>query len=464
VVTSETQALDLVIAVDLSRSMLAEDVRPSRLGRAQAQIRRLVHDLAGDRVGLIGFAGRSFILSPLTGDESALQLLADALHPDLVSAGGSGLAAALRQGRELLLAGDRVADRVLVLFTDGEAHDSLPDVLDAAERIRRDGVRLILVAEGGAEPVPIPVRAPSGELVGSQEEVDGTVIMTRRRDDVLTAAADAAQGVLVAAALDDQAGAVRELVAGYQRAPARVAATRNQLPRGWVPLTFAVALLLAHVFTRRSAALAALLLAAALPGVMAAQGPRNPGDDAWRAGALSRAADAYLAQARAGQGGDTAWYNAGTAFLALQRYPEARETLVRAAGSLDPEVRFRALYNLGLTALRLAEADRPNRDAHRAEARARYREALLLRPGDADAKWNLELALDPPPPGSGGGGGGPRPPPPSGGSAEGPAMPDLSRDQAEQILESIAAEERRTRQDLTRRAGQVRETRRVRDW
>jgi tetratricopeptide (TPR) repeat protein len=319
------------------------------------------------------------------------------------------------------------------------------------------------VAEGGTEPVPIPVRSPSGELLGSQEEVDGTVIQTRRRDDVLTAAADAARGVLVAAALDDQAGAVRELVAGYQRAPARVAATTNQLPRGWVPLSFAVLVLLAHVFTRRSAALAALLLAAALPVRLAAQGPRNAGDEAWRAGNLAHAAGAYLAQARAGQGGDTAWFNAGTAFLALKRYPEARESLVRAAGSLDPELRFRALFNLGLTALRLAETDRPNRDAHRAEARARYREALLLRPGDADAKWNLELALDPPPPGSGGGGA-PRPPPPSGGSADAPAMPDLSRDQAEQILESIAAEERRTRQDLTRRAGQMRETRRVRDW
>jgi Ca-activated chloride channel family protein len=463
VVTSETQALDLVIAVDLSRSMLAEDVPPSRLGRAQAQIRRLVHDLAGDRVGLIGFAGRSFILSPLTGDESALLLLADALHPDLVSAGGSGLSAALRQGRELLLASDRVADRVLVLFTDGEAHDSLPDVLDAADRIRRDGVRLILVAEGGTEPVRIPVRAPSGELLGPQEDVDGTVIMTRRRDDVLTAAADAAQGVLVAAALDDQAGAVRELVAGYQRAPARVAATTNQLPRGWVPLSLAVLLLVAHVFTRRSAALAALLLGAALPVRLSAQGPQNRADEAWRAGQLSRAADEYLAQARAGVGGDTAWYNAGTALLAVKRYPEARDALLRAVTSLDPDVRFRALYNLGLTALRMAETDRPNRDAHRAEARARYREALLLRPGDQDTKWNLELALDPPPPGSGGGGGG-TPPPPSSGEAEAPPMPDLSRDQAEQILESIAAEERRTRQDLRRRAAQMRDTRRVRDW
>jgi len=104
VVESTNPALDLVVAADLSRSMLAEDVAPSRLGRTQAQIQRLLHDLAGDRVGLIAFAGRSFILAPLTGDASALHLLVDALHPDQLSAGGTDLAAALRQGRELLLA------------------------------------------------------------------------------------------------------------------------------------------------------------------------------------------------------------------------------------------------------------------------------------------------------------------------------------------------------------------------
>jgi Ca-activated chloride channel family protein len=463
IVSTDTEALDLVIAVDLSRSMLAEDVTPSRLGRAQQQIRRLVHDLAGDRVGMIGFAGRSFILAPLTGDGGALHLLTDALHPDLVSAGGSALASALRQGRELLLASDRVADRVLVVFTDGEAHDSLADLVQIGERLRRDGVRLILVAEGGRDPARIPIRSPAGGLAGYQEDVDGTVVLTSRRDDLLTAVADAAEGVLVAAALDDQAGAVRDLVAGYKRAPARTAATAHDLPRGWIPLLGAVALLLAQALTRRGASLATVPLVLAMPAGLAAQGPRNAGDDAWRVGRLAQAARLYVEQAIAGAGGDTAWYNAGTAMLAIQRYPEARDALVRAATSHDPELRFRALYNLGLLALRRANTDSANRAAHRAEARVRYREALLLRPADADAKWNLELALDPPPPPSGGGGA--QPPPPSGGSgAEAPPVPALTRAQAEQILESIAAEERQTRQELTRRAGQLRETRRVRDW
>jgi Ca-activated chloride channel family protein len=464
VVTADTQALDLVIVVDLSKSMLAEDVSPSRLGRAQAQIRRLVHDLQGDRIGLIGFAGKSFILSPLTGDGSAVQLLVDALDPDMVSTGGSGLAGALKQGRELLVASERVADRVLVVFTDGEAQDSLPTLVDAAERLRKDGMHLVLVAEGRATPTRIPVRAPSGELIGYQEDVDGSEVRTMRRDDLLTAVADGAQGALVAAALEDQAGAVRDLVQGYKRAPARSAATAHDLPRGWMPLLAGVLVLLVYGFTRRSAALAALLLGVLTPVRLVAQAPRNAADDAWRAGRLAEAADRYLGQARAGAGADTTWYNAGTALLAVQRYPEARDALLRAAKSLDPDVRFRALYNLGLLALRLASVDSVNRDAHLADARTRYREALLLRPADRDSKWNLELAISASPPSSGGGGTPPPTPSGGGGGGEAPPTPSLTRAQAEQILESIAAEERETRVELTRRAGQVRETRRERDW
>ena len=161
VVTTETKALTMVLAVDISRSMLAEDVRPSRLGRVQREARRLVQDLRGDRIGLIAYAGRSFILSPLTVDDGALQLLIDGLAPDMVSAGGTELAVALDQARQLLLAGPGVADRVLVLFTDGEAHDSLSQILSAAERLRRDGIHLIVIAKGGWCPLEYHFATPT---------------------------------------------------------------------------------------------------------------------------------------------------------------------------------------------------------------------------------------------------------------------------------------------------------------
>lgn len=461
VVTTESPALDLVIAADISRSMLAEDVPPSRLARARSQISRIVHDQRGDRIGLIAFAGRSFILSPLTGDEGALQLLVDALDPDIASAGGTDLAAALTQGRQLLGASRGVADRVLVVVTDGEAQDSLPEVLAAAAALHRNGIRLILVAEGGNTPARIPVRNADDSLLGYQKDDKGQVVLTTRRDDILSAVADAGQGALVAAGLPDQAGAVRDLLAAYKRAPESTSTTALDVPRGWIPLLVAVVALFAQAVTRRSAALAAILLTAGLtvPGRAAAQAPRNGGDMAWRRGAFRDAAAAYLRQARRGVGGDTTWYDAGTAAMAAHDVRAAQQALGRAAGSLDPDLRFRALYNLGLLDLRLADADSVHRLQHLAEARARYREALLLRPGDSAAKWNYELAIAETPPGGGGGntpqsggGGG------SGSSHAPPQAPqDLTKAQAEQILASIAHEERETRLAMQRRRAQMRE-------
>lgn len=468
-VRTESKALDLVLAVDISRSMLAEDVTPSRLGRTQREARRLVHDLEGDRLGLIGFAGQSFILSPLTTDGGALQLLIDGLDPDMATAGGTELGAALRQGRDLLQGGSDVADRVLVVFTDGETHDTLSDVVSAAERLRRDGVRLILVGEGGVTPTTIPLRTPEGEFLEYQRTEDGKPVATSRRDDVLTQVADAAHGALVPATLRDQAGAVRELVRAFKRSPQATTTVSDRPLQAWVPALVGVVLLLAQSFTRRSAALAALavcLAGGARPAQ--AQWGRNPGDEAWRQGAFRAAAQGYLDQVRRAEGGDTAWFNLGTAALAVGDTTLAGEALGRAARSLGPDLRFRALYNAGLLELRLAARDSSAKDQRLAAARERYREALLLKPDDAAAKWNLELAVrrssgggggrsEAPPPPSGGGGGGEQEPPPA-------ARSGLTRAQAEQVLNTIADEERRVRHGLARRRAGSRETRGLKNW
>ena len=464
VVTAETKGLNVVIAVDISRSMLATDQLPSRLDRAKRQAARLVQDLPGDRVGLLAFAGQSFILSPLTIDASALNMLIDALDPDLTSAGGTELGRALSQGRQLLFAGDPVADRVLVLFSDGEAHDSVPDVREAAARLRRDGIRLILVAAGGLEPARIPVRDVDGTVIGYQRDPSGETVYTTRRDDLLAAVADEAHGVIVGAELSDQAGAVLDLVAGYKRSPQATSTAAQDIARAWIPLLAAVLVLLGHTLTRRSMALASLALLVGTAAPLAAQGPRNRADEAWRAEELREAAEHYLAQVRMGEGGDTSWFNLGTAALAIRDTSTARHALERAAESLDPDVRFRARYNLGLLSLRLAAEDSSRAVQHLEAARTQYREALLLRPGDHAAKWNLELATRQRPPdqsssGSGAGQGG-------SGREQEPQPPQsrLDRSQAEQILNSMSEEERRTLLARNQRRRQSRETRGRKDW
>jgi Ca-activated chloride channel family protein len=461
-VRAETRALSLVLAVDISRSMLAEDVEPSRLQRATREARRLIQDLDGDRLGLIAFAGRSYILAPLTVDGSAIRMYLDALDPDLASEGGTSLGAVLTQGSELLSAATDAADRVLVVFTDGEAHDTLTDVVAQAEALKESGVRLIVVAEGRALPIRIPIRDSAGTLKEYKQDQEGNVVHTQRRDDVLRAIVDAAEGTLVPNELADQAGAVRDLVAAMKRSPTSETRTADLIPRAWVPVLAAVLFLLGYTLARPGPALVSV--AVLLLGASSAEAQRpTPGARAMAAGDPARAAAEFLKEAGSGSSRDTAFYNAGTAALAARRFDVARGALEQAAKSLDPDLRYRALYNLGVAGLLAAQADSAKSQELLGEAADRLREALRLQPSSPRAKWNLELAerRQPPPPsggGGGGGGGGGQKPPAGGGAAPTPQAsqpepqpPGLSQSQAEQILSSMERRERETRAEQQRR-------------
>jgi Ca-activated chloride channel homolog len=457
-VTTETRALSLVFAMDISRSMLAEDVAPNRLQRAAREARRLIQDLEGDRLGLIAFAGRSYILTPLTVDGSAVRMYLDALDPDLASEGGTGLSGVLAQGSELLSAATDAADRVLVLFTDGEAHDTLPEVVARAEALKQAGVHLIVVAEGRALPTRIPIRDSAGTLLEYKQDADGNVVRTQRRDDVLRAMVDAAEGTLVPNELPDQAGAVRDLVAAMKRSPTAETRTADLVPRAWIPALIAALMLAGYTLARPGPALVGL--AGVLLWRSAAAQRLDPGARAMAAGDPVRAASEFLREAGGATARDTAFYNAGTAALAARRFDVARGALEQAAKSVDPDLRYRALYNLGVADLLASEADSTKRQDLLGEASERLREALRLQPSSARAKWNLELAertQPPSPPNSGGGGAGK--PPPSGGSPpptpppSGSEQPSggLSQSQAEQILSSMERRERETREEQQRR-------------
>ncbi len=447
-VITENRSLNLVFAMDISRSMLAEDAAPNRLGRASQEARRLAQDLPGDRLGVLAFAGRSYILSPLTVDQGAVQLYLSSLDPDLASEGGTSLGSALRQARGLLSASDQGGDKILVIFTDGETLDSVAFAEQEARALNQAGIRLVLVAEGGPRPVRIPVRDSAGTLLEYKlDPSTGQPVETRRRDDILQRVAEAADGVVVSADLPDQAGAVRDLVAAFKRSPSTSSHTADLLPLAWIPALVAAIILLLQTLTRRQAALIALggLLLGTGAGRAAAQRPA-PGNQALAAGNAKNAAQLFLKDVP--RAGDTAWYNAGTAALAAGDLDVARRALTQAAKSVDPALRYRALYNQGVAALQAARAAPPKqRDALYQEATQALRQALLLQPASDRAKWNLELAQrsqPPPPPQSGGtpppngGGGGQQeePPPPQGG---------LSRKQAEQILNSVEREEAATR-------------------
>jgi len=185
--TVASRGQDIVVAVDLSRSMLAEDVAPNRLERARLSILRLIRSLHGDRIGLVAFAGDAFVQSPLTIDYSAAGLFLNAMEPDLMPVQGTDLGAALRVSLQALEQGGRDAG-VVVIVTDGEDHEE--DFESELERAAELGIRVHVVGVGTTEGVPIPVFDAQGRRTGFLRDEEGAVVTTRLGDQTLRTVAE----------------------------------------------------------------------------------------------------------------------------------------------------------------------------------------------------------------------------------------------------------------------------------
>lgn len=173
---------DILVAVDLSRSMLAEDVSPNRLDRARLAILGLLGRLDGDRIGLVAFAADAFVQSPLTIDYGAAAMFLRAMEPDLMPVQGTDLGAAMRVSLDGLDQGAR-EDRVLVIVTDGEDHEGSLD--EQLERAVRSGVTVHTVGIGSAEGVPIPDLDSQGRQRGFKRDADGNVVTTQLDETTL---------------------------------------------------------------------------------------------------------------------------------------------------------------------------------------------------------------------------------------------------------------------------------------
>jgi Ca-activated chloride channel family protein len=172
----EREGLDIVIAVDLSNSMLARDIKPSRLEKAKQEIRSIIERLRGDRIGLVAFAGEAFVQCPLTLDYAAARMLLGVMDQNTVSVQGTSLEAAITAARKAYSQQEK-KHKVLVLLTDGE--DQEGRAVEAASDARKDGIRIYTVGIGSPAGEPIPVIDRKGEQVGFKKDRQGEVIVSR---------------------------------------------------------------------------------------------------------------------------------------------------------------------------------------------------------------------------------------------------------------------------------------------
>jgi Ca-activated chloride channel family protein len=184
--------LDIMIGLDISASMLAEDIKPNRLLKAKHAISSFIDRLEGDRVGLIAFAGDSFVQCPLTIDYAAAKLLLDALNVDTISQSGTEINQAIKIAASSF---NQEEDKykVLLFFTDGEDHGKR--AIEAAKAAASQGIRIYCVGVGlPNQGTPIPLRQSNGELRGYKHDRNGKPIVTKLEDALLREIAQLTNG------------------------------------------------------------------------------------------------------------------------------------------------------------------------------------------------------------------------------------------------------------------------------
>jgi Ca-activated chloride channel family protein len=179
--TVKRQGVDLVFALDVSASMLAEDVAPSRLEKAKYLIAKSLEELGGDRVGIIAYAGKAYPLCPITTDYSAAKLALSSASPDFIPTPGTALEEALDYSLTYFDP-ESPASKVLVVISDGEDHDE--NWKEFVPQLNERGIKVLAIGLGTAKGGPIPLKTGSS-VVGYKKDENGEVVITRQNDKVL---------------------------------------------------------------------------------------------------------------------------------------------------------------------------------------------------------------------------------------------------------------------------------------
>ncbi len=188
--TVKREGVDVVFALDVSKSMLAEDIAPNRLEKAKQIISKIIDKLGSDRVGVIIYAGNAYPLLPITTDHAAANMFLQNANPDMVSSQGTAINEALNLAKTYYN-NDEQTNRFLIIISDGEDHQE--ETKQVAQNLSNDGVKVYTVGVGTEKGGPIPMRL-NGSMIGYKKDRKGETVITKRNVEVLSEIADVANG------------------------------------------------------------------------------------------------------------------------------------------------------------------------------------------------------------------------------------------------------------------------------
>jgi len=191
--TVRSQGVDIVFAVDVSKSMLAEDIKPNRLEKSKQLVREIINSLASDRIGIIAYAGKAFPQLPITTDYAAAKMFLGSMNTDMMSSQGTAIHEAI-QLATTYYDDEEQTNRVLIIISDGEDHGG--EAVDIAEEASDQGIKILTIGVGDVKGGPIPIKR-NGIVLNYKKDKNGETVITRLDEAILKEIAEETNGVYI---------------------------------------------------------------------------------------------------------------------------------------------------------------------------------------------------------------------------------------------------------------------------
>ena len=253
--TIHRQGIEVMVALDISNSMLAEDVAPNRLDRAKQILSKLIDNMVDDKVGLIVFAGQAYIQLPITCDYVSAKMFLNTINPNMIKTQGTAIGDAILTSVRAFGEADKEVSRAIILITDGENHED--DALAAAKAAVEQGIKVFVVGIGKPDGSPIPIPGTNN----FRKDRNGNVVVSKLNEDMCREIAQAGQGIYVRC--DNTNTATRAIQKelddlATSELETKVYADYNEQYQGFVLLALLILIADFFIFNRKNKALSRL--------------------------------------------------------------------------------------------------------------------------------------------------------------------------------------------------------------
>ncbi len=191
--TIKREGVDIVFAIDVSKSMLAEDIAPNRLEKSKQLVTQIINNLASDRIGIIAYAAKAFPQLPITTDYAAAKMFLGNMNTDMMSSQGTAINEAIKLS-ETYFDNEEQTNRVLIIISDGEDHSE--EAVAMAEEASKEGIRIFTIGVGDLKGGPIPEKK-NGIVLNYKKDNNGETVITKLNEETLQGIAAAANGIYI---------------------------------------------------------------------------------------------------------------------------------------------------------------------------------------------------------------------------------------------------------------------------